>query len=31
MMQKINLKKTSDELAKATGMPNLPFDIKLPF
>ena len=24
-------KKTSDELAKATGMPNLPFDIKLPF
>ncbi len=24
-------KKTSDEIAKATGMPNLPFDIKLPF
>ena len=24
-------KKTSEEIAKATGMPNLPFDIKLPF
>ena len=24
-------KKTSEELAKATGIPNLPFDIKLPF
>ena len=24
-------KKTSEELAKATGMPNLPFDMKLPF
>tara|TARA_B100001029_G_C15048251_1_gene448720 strand:- start:574 stop:894 length:321 start_codon:yes stop_codon:yes gene_type:complete len=24
-------KKTSDEIAKATGIPNLPFDIKLPF
>ncbi len=23
--------KTSEEIAKATGMPNLPFDIKLPF
>ena len=24
-------KKTSEELAKATAIPNLPFDIKLPF
>ena len=24
-------KKTSEEITKATGMPNLPFDIKLPF
>ena len=24
-------KKTSEVIAKATGMPNLPFDIKLPF
>jgi len=24
-------KKTSEEIAKATGMPNLPFDVKLPF
>ena len=24
-------KKTSEEISKATGMPNLPFDIKLPF
>ena len=24
-------KKTSEEIAKATGMPNVPFDIKLPF
>ena len=24
-------KKTSEEIAKATGMPNLPFDFKLPF
>ncbi|MAV76913.1 MAG: 30S ribosomal protein S21 [Candidatus Marinimicrobia bacterium] len=24
-------KKTSEELAKATGLPNLPLDIKLPF
>ena len=24
-------KKTSEEIAKATGIPNLPFDIKLPF
>ena len=24
-------KKTSEEIAKVTGMPNLPFDIKLPF
>ena len=24
-------KKTSEEIAKATGVPNLPFDIKLPF
>ena len=24
-------KKTSEEIAKATGMPNLPFNIKLPF
>ena len=24
-------KKTSEEIAKATGMPNMPFDIKLPF
>ena len=24
-------KKTSEEIPKATGMPNLPFDIKLPF
>ena len=24
-------KKTSEEIAKATGMPNLPFDLKMPF
>ena len=24
-------KKTSEEIAKVTGMPNMPFDIKLPF
>tara|TARA_B100001029_G_C15061443_1_gene458871 strand:- start:2677 stop:2997 length:321 start_codon:yes stop_codon:yes gene_type:complete len=24
-------KKTSEEIAKATGMPNLPFDMKMPF
>jgi len=24
-------KKTSEEIAKATGMPNLPFDVTLPF
>ena len=24
-------KKTSEEIAKATGLPNLPFDVKLPF
>ena len=24
-------KKTSEEIPKATGMPNLPFDVKLPF
>ena len=24
-------KKTSEEINKATGMPNLPFDVKLPF
>ncbi len=24
-------KKTSEEISKATGMPNLPFDFKLPF
>ena len=24
-------KKTSEEVAKATGIPNLPFDLKMPF